>query len=216
MSNKQIRVVIVDDHPLVREGLRFLLAKEEDLLVVGEAADVQEAKSLIQIYQPHVILLDISLPGKSGIAFSAELKSKKDSPKILIVSMHEQPEFVIQALHAGAHGYVLKSSDSEEVANAIREVSEGRLYVSSKLKPVLDEFQVSELQGGRALVNELSERETEVLRFVSQGLSAKEVAESLGISHRTVETHRMNIMKKLGAKNVAELIKKAVSSGILS
>jgi DNA-binding NarL/FixJ family response regulator len=216
MSKMPIRIIIVDDHPLVREGLRFLLAKESDLVILGEAADVNEAKHLIRTQQPDVVLLDISLPGKSGIAFSAELQSHPDSPKILFISMHEQPEFVSQAFHAGAHGYVLKSSDSEEVANAIREVSMGHQYVSSKLKSVLEEFQGSDIQSGPVLVLELSDRESEVLRLVSQGLSAKEVAESLGISHRTVETHRMNIMKKLGAKNVAELIKIAVSAGILS
>lgn len=210
-----IKLLVVEDHPMVREGLRSVLGKVSDIKIVGEASNVEEAREKMSVTAPDILLVDISLPGKNGITLARELKGKPGAPKVVFLSMYSEKEFVVQAFNAGASGYVVKSAQTDEVVLAIREVSQGNRYISPQLSFGLlgDELGISgKLDKGD---HGLSEREKEIVRSVAKGLSAKETARQLQISHRTVETHRTNAMRKLGAKNTADLIRIASEAGLL-
>ena len=215
-----IRVLIADDHPLVREGLRTLLKKDPAITVVGESSSISETREAVAKTDPQVLLLDISFPTGSGIDLARELSAQKPkAPHILFISMHGEHEFVLQAFKTGASGYLLKSAGAEEIQLAIHEVAAGRPYISPRLSLNLleDRIGIARTVNSPDLnqTHEVSDREKEVIRCIAAGMSAKEIGEKLGISHRTVETHRSNAMRKVGAKNTAELIRMAAASGIL-
>ncbi len=202
------RIVLADDHILIRHGLRKIIESVADLEVAGEAGDGLELLELLNGTVPHMAILDISMPNLRGIDAIAGIKMKHPDVKILILSMHK--EYLSQALSAGADGYLLKEDADSELFSAIEHIRKGKIYLSPRLR----EF-VGERIGGslEPLSEPLSTRERDVLKLIAGGKSNKEIAETLFISIRTVESHRASIMGKLGLKNAADLIKYAMQRG---
>ncbi len=208
-----IRIIIADDHPIVRDGLRSALETIEDLQVTGVAANGHEALELINNNPPDVLLTDISMPEMNGIELTREVSKKFPQVKIIILSMHENDAYINNALQAGAHGYLLKDSEKGELARAIQKVVAGEKYFSKSVSQILVNGlynKSTEKAGDDHDKGGLSKREVEILQMIAQGLSNKEIAGSLFLSIRTVDAHRYNIMQKLNVKNTAEMIKTAV------
>lgn len=201
-----IRVLLVDDHQLVRDGLHSRLGETEGIVVVGEAGSGQEALALAAALQPDLVLLDIGLPDISGLEVAARLAEVAPAARALMLSMYDNREYVVSALRAGARGYVLKDAASKEIIAAIRAVAAGGAYYSGPLAAALAD-------GGSGREAPLTEREREVLILVAQGNSNKRVAQLLDVSVRTVETHRLNLRRKLGVETPAGLIKYALQRG---
>lgn len=217
MSSENIRVLVVDDHPLVREGIRHVLNEGSGLEVTAEAASGEEALELAQSHRPDVILLDISMPGESGLKVATKLRSRVPEARILILSMHDHAEFVLGAVRAGVHGYVLKDSLPVELRQAVRTVYGGEEFFSPPVASRLSAALRGEVpvDAKRQKIESLTKREREVLVHVAMGRSNKKVAGELGISVRTVETHRENLMRKLDIHSVAELTRLALKTGLV-
>jgi two-component system, NarL family, response regulator NreC len=208
-----IRIVIVDDHAVVRSGLRLVLEGEEDLEVVAEAADARNAVFEARAHQPDVILLDVVMPGRSGIDAIPDLLEESPETKVLVLSMQDDPAYVREAFSAGASGYVLKEAADAEVVAAVREVANGERYVHPALGARLVAAETEERV--RAEEDPLSEREHEILRLLALGHTNQEIASQLYLSVRTVETHRAHIMQKLRISTRAELVRYALEQGML-
>jgi two-component system response regulator NreC len=208
-----IRIVIVDDHAVVRAGLRLLLDAEDDLTVVGEAGDAHEAVFEVRAQKPDVILLDVAMPGESGIEALPKLLHEAPEAKALILSMQDDPSYVRQAFGAGATGYVLKEAADAEVVGAVREIAGGGQYVHPALGARMIAAEAQERAAADA--DPLSEREREVLRLLALGHTNQEIAKMLFISVRTAETHRAHIMQKLRLTTRAELVRHALAHGLL-
>jgi two-component system, NarL family, nitrate/nitrite response regulator NarL len=200
-----IRLVIVDDHSLVRDGLRARLAVVSGLEVIGEAASGAEALELAQSLAPDLMLVDVGMRGMNGIELANALRQRHPSIKVLMLSMYDNREYVLSAIRAGARGYVLKESPTEEILAAIEAVCSGRNYFSAQVSSLV-------MQPGAA-VPQLTAREHEVLLLLAHGRSNKVVANLLDISVRTVETHRLSLRRKLGVDSASELLKIAVTNG---
>lgn len=216
-----IRLVLVDDHQIVREGLRSLLAKEMDIQVVGEADDGRDALRLCAELMPDVVVMDVSMQGLNGIDATRELTSESDRPRVIALSMHSDRRYVSDMLAAGASGYLMKDSAYDELASAVRAVHDGRTYLSKNIAEVVVEDYFARVSGGTQSPSpgggkSLSSREREVLQLVAEGHSTKEVAAMLHLSVKTVETHRRQIMDKLRIYNVAGLVKYAIREGIVA
>jgi two-component system, NarL family, response regulator NreC len=209
-----IRVLIVDDHAVVRAGLRLLFDAEDDIETVGEAGDAREAIFEARSSKPDVILMDITLGGKSGIEVTPELLHERPESKILVLSMEDDPRYVREAFAAGASGYVLKEAADTELVSAVREVARGGSYVHPALGARMAAAEAA--AGQMAEQNPLSERESEVLRLLALGHTNQEIAEMLFISVRTAETHRAHIMQKLRLATRAELVRYALANGLLA
>jgi two-component system response regulator NreC len=207
------RVLIVDDHAVVRSGLRMLLDAQEDMEVVGEAGDVREAIFEARAQQPDVILMDVVMPGPSGIEGAPEVLKEAPGAKLLVLSMQDDPHYVREAFAAGAVGYVLKEAADTELVSAVREVAGGGRYVHPALGARLAVEEADERR--RAEEDPLSEREREVLRLLALGHTNQEIAKMLYISVRTAETHRAHIMQKLRLTTRAELVRYALGRGLL-
>ena len=209
-----ITVVVVDDHAVVRSGLRLLLDAHEDIEVVGEAGNAKDAIFRARALKPDVILLDVVMPGASGIDVLPELLRESPQTKVLVLSMQDDPSYVREAFGAGASGYVLKEAADEEVVSAVREIAKGGQYVH----PTLGARMVAAEAEERAAVeaDPLSEREREVLRLLALGHTNQEIAQELYISVRTAESHRAHIMQKLRLATRAELVRYALSHGLLT
>jgi two-component system response regulator NreC len=208
-----IRIVIVDDHAVVRSGLKLLLDGQEDLEVVGEAGDARTAVFEVRAQKPDVVLMDVVMPSGSGIeATPAVLKEAPDA-KVLILSMQDDPAYVREAFAAGASGYVLKEAADAELVAAVREVAAGQRYVHPTLGARLVAAEADER--ARAEEDPLSEREHEILRLLALGHTNQEIASQLYLSVRTVETHRAHIMQKLRISTRAELVRYALERGVL-
>ena len=208
-----IKVLIVDDHAVVRSGLRLLLEAEDDMAVVGEAGTAREAVFELRSSQADVVLMDVAMPGGSGIDVIPQLMHEAPETKILMLSMQDDPSYVRQAFEAGASGYVLKEAADAEVVAAVRDVAEGRSYVNPALGARLVAAE-SEARK-RAEADPLSDREREVLRLLALGHTNQEIAKMLYISVRTAETHRAHIMQKLNLRSRADLVRHALASGLL-
>jgi two-component system, NarL family, response regulator NreC len=208
-----IRVLVVDDHAVVRTGLRRVLDAEPDIETVAEAATAERAVFEAIDHKPDIVLLDLMMPGKSGIDGMPALIQAVPEAKILILSMQDDPRYVREAFEAGASGYVLKEAADTEVVSAVRAVAAGERYVHPALGARLIAAEVE--QRKRAEVDPLSEREREVLRLLALGHTNQEIAKMLYISVRTAETHRAHIMQKLGLSNRAELVRYALAEGLL-
>jgi two-component system response regulator NreC len=208
-----IGIVVVDDHAVVRSGLRLLLEAEEDLTVLAEAGNAREAVFEVRAHTPDVILLDLVMPGESGIDAVPKLLHEVPGAKILVLSMQDDPQYVREAFAAGAKGYVLKEAADAEVVDAIRQVAAGGSYVH----PTLGARMVAADAAARAAAeaDPLSDREREVLRLLALGHTNQEIAKQLFISVRTAETHRAHIMRKLGLETRAELVRYALEHGQL-
>ena len=208
-----IRVLVVDDHAVVRAGLRRVLDAESDIETVGEAANADRAVFEAIEHRPDVVLMDVMMPGKSGIEGMPALLQAVPDAKVLILSMQDDPRYVQEAFDAGASGYVLKEAADTEVVAAVRSVAGGARYVHPALGARLVEAAAAERK--RAEVDPLAEREREVLRLLALGHTNQEIAKMLYISVRTAETHRAHIMQKLGLSSRAELVRYALSEGLL-
>ncbi len=208
-----IRVLVVDDHAVVRSGLRRVLDAEPDIETVGEAATAERAVFEAIELGPDVVLMDVVMPGKSGIEIIPALGQSVPDAKVLILSMQDDPRYVREAFEAGANGYVLKEAADTEVVDAVRAVAAGERYVHPALGARLVQADVE--QRRRAQDDPLSEREHEVLRLLALGHTNQEIASMLYISVRTAETHRAHIMRKLGLSTRAELVRYALAEGVL-
>ncbi len=208
-----IRIVIVDDHAVVRSGLRLLLEAESDLEVVAEAGDAREAVLTVRVEKPDVVLLDVTMPGESGIEALPKLLHEAPEAKVLVLSMQDDPRYVREAFGAGASGYVLKEAADAEVVGAVREVAAGGSYVH----PVLGARMITAEAEARAAAeaDPLSDREREVLRLLALGHTNQEIAKQLFISVRTAETHRAHIMQKLRLTTRAELVRYALANDLI-
>ena len=217
MSDKPVRVLIADDHDIVRAGIRMLLDAQPDIEVVGEASSGTEAIELAGSLEPDVILMDISMPGVTGIEATRVIKEANSRVEIVGLTMHAEDRYFFQLLQAGASGYVVKGASPHELLDAVRAASRGEAYIHSSLQRKLIGDYVSRAEAndqGSTLKN-LTERELEVLRLIVDGLTSREIADSLVISSNTVDRHRQNIMSKLGLHNRAELVRYAISKGLV-
>ncbi|MFS4449686.1 response regulator transcription factor [Maribacter sp. 2307UL18-2] len=214
----QTTIVLVDDHVLVRDGIRALLESEEDLVVIGEGADGTEAIALVEAKKPDILIIDIRMPRMTGIEAVEKLSAANAEVKCIILSMHDSEEYILQSVAAGAKGYLLKDTGKVEFIKAIHTVQEGGKYYSGDISNVL----VNNLLNPKAKSNEshdknirtnnpfdLTNKEIQVLELVLSGLTNKQIAEKLQNSKRTVETHRFNLMRKMAVKNLMDLSKKA-------
>lgn len=208
-----IRILLADDHPLIREGFRALLSKNEQFEIVGIAENGKELIELTEKLMPDVVLTDINMPVINGLDALQQLTKKYPTLKSIILTMHEEREYIVNALKIGVHGYLLKNIEKSDLEKAILTISAGGKYFSPIVTNILAESIVRPEQNNNTL--ELTAREKEVLALVAQGNSTKQVADKLGIGIRTVESHRVNMLKKLKVGNTAELIKKAIDLKIL-
>ncbi len=213
-----IRILLADDHTVVREGMRALLERQPDMVVVAEAADGRETVRLAEEHSPDVVLMDVAMPAMNGIEATRRILAANARTAIVILSMHQDESYVLRSLKAGARGYLLKDSPQTDVVAAIRAVSQGRSFLSRKISRMLQEDYVQELEsaGLEDSYDLLTDREREILQLLAEGRANKEVAQLLNISPTTVETHRGHILQKLGLHSVPDLILYAVRKRLIS
>jgi DNA-binding NarL/FixJ family response regulator len=201
------RVFIVDDHPIVRQGLAQMLKQEADLTVCGEAEDAQQALQAIAELQPDLVLVDLSLKGGSGLALIRALKARQSTLPVLVVSMHDESLYVERVLRAGARGYIMKQEATDTMMHAIRRVLRGELYVSDKMMTrLLGRFVLDAVDTGASALERLSNRELEVFWLIGEGHSTRHIAEMLCVSTKTVESHRAHIKEKLQLNDTVKLV----------
>lgn len=213
-----VRILLADDHNLLREGLRLLLERQPEFVVVGEAGDGREAIRLAEELQPDVVVMDIAMPELNGIEATLRIVNRLPRTSVLILSMHHDESYVARALKAGARGYLLKDSLKSDLLNAVLAVTEGRSFFSPKVSRILQEDYMRKLTGGDVedSFDLLTDREREILQLVAEGRTNKEVASRLSLSVYTVDTHRGNILQKLNLHSVPELILYAVRKKIIA
>jgi two-component system, NarL family, response regulator NreC len=214
----KIKVLLADDHKLIRSGLRLLLEQQSDIAVAGEADDGREAVTLAESLRPDVAVLDIGMPNLNGVEAARQILEAHPECAVVMLSMHSDEGYVLRALKAGARGYLLKDSAEADLVRAVRAAHEGKSYFSPAVSKMLLEDYLRKLQrsGAEDSYDLLSPREREILQLVAEGKSNKEIAGLLNLSPYTVETHRSNIMQKLNLKGVPELILYAVRKGVIS
>ncbi|MBI2907212.1 MAG: response regulator transcription factor [Chloroflexi bacterium] len=214
---EEIKVLLVDDHTIVRQGLRLLLDTQPDINIVGETGDGREAVEMTRELMPDVILMDISMPGMNGLEASRRIKDCCPNSRILALTMHDNEEYFFQALSAGAAGYILKKADPAELVNAIRVVHQGGafLYPSVAKSLVADFLRRVDTGEEKASFDGLTEREREILKLVAEGKTNREIASMLLISTKTADRHRANLMEKLHVHNRSQLIKYAIRKGVI-
>lgn len=218
MSSDTIRVVIADDHPMMREGIRHVLETEPEFDVVGEAANGPDAGRLVEELRPDVAVLDVSMPGETGLTVAGRIRRAAPETRVLILSMYDNAEYVLESVRAGAHGYLLKDTAAAELKQAIRAVHDGEAYYSPPIAAKLTAALRGEIEREQRVgaLDALTAREREVLEGIARGQTNKEIAAGLGISHRTVETHRESLMRKLRIRTVAGLTKFALETGLIA
>ena len=214
-AKKKIKLLLVDDHPVVRKGLHSCLANRDNLKIVGEAADGAESIQKAKELEPDIVLMDINMPGMDGLAVTETLRKESPKIKVLVLSMHSSRDYVLRIIKAGARGYVLKDAPTDELVNAIEAVNAGDAFFSPSVARIALNQYVAE-SDDRDPMSKLSDREKEVLVQISNGKSNKEIASLLGIGVRTIETHREHIMRKLDIHSVAGLTKFAIAHGLVS
>jgi DNA-binding NarL/FixJ family response regulator len=210
------RIVLADDHPVVRHGVRSLLQAEPDFAVVGEASNGLETVQLVEKLQPEVLVVDLMIPGLNGLEVTRQVKQRLPQTRVVVLSMHANEPYVLEALKNGASGYVLKDSSGTDLVLAVKQVLGGQRYLSPPLSERAVEAYLQRSQDTAFdPYDALTEREREVLHLAAEGLSNPDIAARLSISPRTVETHRANLMRKLGLKTQTDLIRYALKRGIL-
>ncbi len=224
-----IKIVLVDDHFMVRDGIRAILEEEDDYEVVGEASNGRDAIQLIQSIKPDIAICDIRMPEMSGIETVEELKKMGAPTRTVMLSMHDSDEYILQSINAGADGYLLKGASKEEFMKALAMVSRGEKYFSGDVSSILvrkirsGENMNSKEDTSKTTINkpitknpfDLTKREIQILHLAISGMTNKDIATELGISKRTTEVHRFNLMKKMGVKNALELSNKARENGMI-
>ncbi|WEG13807.1 response regulator transcription factor [Pullulanibacillus sp. KACC 23026] len=218
-TDNHLKIVIADDHAIVRSGVKLLVEKEEDMQVIALASQGQEAVDLAIAHQPDVVIMDISMPpGMDGLEATKSIKKQAPDCHVLILTMHDEPDYLFKVLNEGASGYMLKQALDYELIAAIRAVANGDVYLyPTAAKWIVGQVLESPQVGGRPKVDlsHLSEREEEVLTYIARGFANKEISEELYISVKTVETHKKNIMEKLGLSKRHELVDYALKKGLL-
>lgn len=218
MTTSPIRVMIVDDHPLVREGIRSIVAAEDGFEIVAEAGSGEEAVEAAGRLRPDVVILDLSMPGEGGLSAVARLREVAPAARSLVLSVHDHPEYVLEAVRAGAHGYIRKDTSPTELRQAIRTVHRGEAFFSSpvarQLSAAVRQETLRGEQGGK--LERLTDRERQVLAGIAAGSTSKIIAQQLGLSPRTVEAYRESLMRKLAIRTVAGLTRFALDNGLLS
>ena len=213
-----IRILLADDHIVVRDGLRALLERQPDMTVVAEAADGRDSVRLAEEQSPDVVVMDITMPNMNGIEATRRILAANPRTAVVILSMHQDESYVLRSLKAGAKGYLLKDSLRSDIVDAIRAVSQGRSFLTRKISRMLQEDYVRQMErrGAEDSYDLLTDREREILQLVAEGKANKEVAGLLNISLTTVETHRAHILQKLGLHSVPDLVLYAVRKNIIS
>ncbi len=217
MHNNKIRVFLADDHLILREGIRSLLEKVPGIEMIGEADNGTEAVAKVGQLMPDVVLMDITMPGLNGLEATRQIKQQYPTVKVLILTMHETDQYLSEMLEAGASGYVVKTTTSSELISAIRDVYQGDVHLYPSIARMLVEDYLQKVKIGeeKESYNGLTPREREILKLIAGGKQNKEIADLLGISVRTVQAHRTNLMDKLGAHDRTELVKYAIRKGII-
>ena len=213
-----IEVMLVDDHEIVKQGIRAVISKESDIVVVAEASNGKDAIELAKEKSPDIVIMDITLPQLNGLDASRQIIKQNKNIKILILSMHESRAFIERALSYGVKGYILKDSAASEITHAIREVYSGKYFLSSKISSfVIEGYLYKRRKSVKPeKTSELTAREREIVQLIAEGLNSKEIAQRLKLSPKTVLVHRNNIMQKLNLHNQAQLIRFALKDGIIS
>jgi len=211
----KIRVLIVDDHTILREGLRKLLSEEADIEVVGEAQDGHEAVKKAEALKPDVVLLDIAMPGMNGITAAKKLKTVAAGSKVLILTVHQEEEYVYETLRAGASGYVLKDAAAPDLIGAIRKAATGEVYLSPEVSRLVVKDDGRMRGEIKTVSQELTPREREICKLLAEGHTVPEIAGMIGISRKTVDVHKTRLMKKLDIHNRAELVKFAIQNKLI-
>ena len=211
----KIKVLLTDDHQIIIDGLKSLLKDSEEIKVAGEANNGREALRILDLIDIDVILMDIDMPILNGIDTLKEIRRLGSEVKVIILSMHNEAGMIKSLMNIGANGYLLKSSSQDELINAIRKVAGGHQYFSTEVTLSLLNKTQNSFQDSNPQIELLTDRETEIIQLIAEGFSNKEIGNKLFISHRTVDTHRTNIMKKLNVSNIAGLISYAIKNGIV-
>lgn len=210
-----IRIVLADDHQLILDGLKSLIEKVEDFQVVAEASNGKQLLDLLSALSVDVALVDIDMPIRSGLEVMKQLQRENSPVRCIALTMHKERDMIQRVMQAGAYGYLLKNTDQEDLIQTIRRAANGQIVLGNDVDAVLNgnnsEHKVA--YENPMISNDLTDREVEILRMIAQGFSNKEIGQALFISHRTVDTHRTNLMKKLNVRNIAGLIRYAVHSG---
>ena len=205
------KILIVDDHPMLREGLAQLIGNQTDMDVCGEAGDAAEALEKIRLLNPNLVLADITLPGRNGLELIKDIQALETGAAVLVISMHDEALYAERVLRAGGRGYVMKQEGGKKIMEAIRQVAAGKIFVSEKMSAkIIEVFSGHRPESAGSSVEKLTDREFEVFQLIGQGLGTKELAARLHVSPKTVEVHRANIKVKLQLKTMAELIRYAV------
>jgi len=217
---KNTKILIVDDHEVVRDGLRNILTSLDNLSIAGEAGNGEDAVKMYATLKPDLVIMDISMPGMNGIEATRVIKEKDPDARILILTMHDNQEYLNQIIRSGAKGFILKNTDKEELLDAVQTVASGDNFFSKDIsKLIIDNYirtaKETEKNDGYKEVP-LTKREIEILKLIASGYSNQEIANILYISYNTVDTHRKNIMHKLAIKNTAGLVRYAIEKGLIS
>lgn len=212
-----IRILLADDHKIVRDGLRTLIEKETGMEVIGEAENGRKALKMVQKIRPNIVIIDVTMPDMNGIEATRKIVTEAPGVKVIALSMHSDRRFVLGMLEAGASGYLMKDCAFDELAKAVRSVATGQTYLSPSIADVLVKGYLDKVNEKlSAARSPLTQREREILQLLAEGQSSKEIASHLGVSVKTVETHRRNMMQKLNMRSVAELTKYAIREGLIS
>jgi RNA polymerase sigma factor (sigma-70 family) len=214
----KIRVLVADDHAIIREGLSVMLGNQPDMEVVGTAANGREAVRLVDEHEPDIVVIDISMPELNGIEAISQMLPRHPRIKVIVLSIHETKPYVYRTLKAGAKGYLIKETAGLEVVDAVRAVYRGERYLSQRISDLLTDvaFRKLEMPMEVSPLEQLSSREREILQLVAEGKTSQEIAERLSISPKTVDTYRSRLMRKIGVEDVAGLVKFAIQNGVIS
>ncbi|HEU5395825.1 MAG TPA: response regulator transcription factor [Verrucomicrobiae bacterium] len=210
-ARNKTRILIVDDHPMMRQGLAQLIGVERDLVVCGESANAEEALGLIGAAKPDLVLADISLPGKNGLELIKDFQSVLPGLPVLVISMHDESLYAERVLRAGGRGYIMKQEGGKKLMDAIRQVLDGKIYVSEKMSAeILEMFSGQRGAGENLAMEKLTDREFEIFQLIARGKGLRDIADQLHLSIKTVDAHRASIKRKLDFKSLSELVRFAI------